>query len=146
MAAVAPAVARALAGVRMETAPALLFADSGEPVDVVAFPYLSRAALRSERFETVSEAMDAFYRARDRAERIQQKSAALHRVLKNNIERCERKLALQKEALLGSERMEEYRVKGELLTASLHLAKKGMKSVNIPNYYEEGAPEIESAA
>ncbi|HIS03694.1 MAG TPA: NFACT family protein [Candidatus Pullichristensenella avicola] len=143
MAAVAPAVARALAGVRMETAPALLFADSGEPVDVVAFPYLSRAALRSERFETVSEAMDAFYRARDRAERIQQKSAALHRVLKNNIERCERKLALQKEALLGSERMEEYRVKGELLTASLHLAKKGMKSVNIPNYYEEGAPEIE---
>ncbi len=143
MAAVAPAVARALAGVRMETAPALLFADSGEPVDVAAFPYLSRAALRSERFETVSEAMDAFYRARDRAERIQQKSAALHRVLKNNIERCERKLALQKEALLGSERMEEYRVKGELLTASLHLAKKGMKSVNIPNYYEEGVPEIE---
>ena len=87
--------------------------------------------------------MDAFYRARDRAERIKQKSAALHRVLKNNIERCERKLALQQEALLGSERMEEYRVKGELLTASLHLAKKGMKSVTIPNYYEEGTPDLE---
>ena len=126
-----------------QTAPALLFAENGEPVDVVAFPYSSRAALRSERFETISEAMDAFYRARDRAERIKQKSAALHRVLKNNIERCERKLALQKEALLGSERMEEYRVKGELLTASLHLAQKGMKSVTIPNYYEEGTPDLE---
>lgn len=143
MAAVAPAVARALSEVQGEAAPALLFAETGEPVDVVAFAYLSRAALRSERFETISEAMDAFYRARDRAERIKQKSAALHRVLKNNIERCERKLALQQEALLGSERMEEYRVKGELLTASLHLAKKGMKSVTIPNYYEEGTPDLE---
>lgn len=143
MEAVAPAVARALAAAQSEIAPALLFAETGEPVDVVAFPYLSRAALRSKRFATISEAMDAFYRARDRAERIKQKSAALHRVLKNNIERCERKLALQKEALLGSERMEEYRVKGELLTASLHLAKKGMKSVTIPNYYEEGTPDLE---
>ena len=143
MEAVAPAVARALAEAQSEIAPALLFAETGEPVDVVAFPYLSRAALRSERFATISEAMDAFYRARDRAERIKQKSAALHRVLKNNIERCERKLALQQEALLGSERMEEYRVKGELLTASLHLAKKGMKSVTIPNYYEEGTPDLE---
>ena len=143
MSSIAPAVARALSEVQGEVAPALLFAETGEPVDVVAFPYLSRAALRSERFETISEAMDAFYRARDRAERIKQKSAALHRVLKNNIERCERKLALQKEALLGSERMEEYRVKGELLTASLHLAKKGMKSVTIPNYYEEGTPGLE---
>ena len=143
MSSIAPAVARALSEVQGEAAPALLFAETGEPVDVVAFPYLSRAALRSERFETISEAMDAFYRARDRAERIKQKSAALHRVLKNNIERCERKLALQQEALLGSERMEEYRVKGELLTASLHLAQKGMKSVTIPNYYEEGAPGLE---
>ena len=143
MSSIAPAVARALSEVQGEAAPALLFAETGEPVDVVAFPYLSRAALRSERFETISEAMDAFYRARDRAERIKQKSAALHRVLKNNIELCERKLALQQEALLGSERMEEYRVKGELLTASLHLAKKGMKSVTIPNYYEEGTPGLE---
>ena len=75
MEAVAPAVARALAEAQSEIAPALLFAETGEPVDVVAFPYLSRAALRSERFATISEAMDAFYRARDHAERIKQKSA-----------------------------------------------------------------------
>lgn len=143
MRAVSAAVARALREVQGQMEPALLFGADGEPVDVVAFRYESRAALRAERFATISEAMDAFYRARDLADRVKQKSAALHRVLKNNIERCERKLALQQEALLGSERMEEYRVKGELLTASLHLAKKGMKSVTIPNYYEEGAPGLE---
>ena len=123
-------------------APAVLYGEDGAPVDAVAFPYLSRAHLRSEAFPTISEALDAFYWSRDRAERIQQKSAALHRTLKKNIERCERKLALQREALLGSERMEEYRLKGELLTANLHLAQKGAKAVDVPNYYEEGMPSI----
>lgn len=143
MRAVSAAVARALQEVQSRPEPALLLGADGEPVDVVAFRYESRAALRAERFATISEAMDAFYRARDLADRVKQKSAALHRVLKNNIERCERKLALQQEALLGSERMEEYRIKGELLTASLHLARRGMKSVTIPNYYEEGTPDLE---
>lgn len=121
-------------------APAIFYDDDGAPADIVAFEYRSRAYLRSEAYPTISEAADAFYRTRDMNERIQQKSAAIHRTLKKNIERCERKLALQQEALLGSRRMEEYRLKGELLTANLHLAQKGMKSVQLPNYYEEGMP------
>ena len=123
-------------------APAVLLDDDGAPLDIVAFAYRSRAHLRAERYPTISEAADAFYRTRDMNERIQQKSAAIHRTLKKNIERLERKLALQREALLGSERMEEYRLKGELLTANLHLAQKGMKSVDLPNYYEPDMPQL----
>lgn len=123
-------------------APAVLLDDDGAPLDIVAFEYRSRAHLRAERYPTISEAADAFYRTRDMNERIQQKSAAIHRTLKKNIERLERKLALQREALLGSERMEEYRLKGELLTANLHLAQKGMKSVDLPNYYEPDMPQL----
>lgn len=122
--------------------PAVLYDEDGAPVDIVAFEYRSRANLAAEPYPTISEAMDAFYRSRDMNERIAQKSAAIHRTLKKNIERCERKLALQREALLGSQRMEEYRLKGELLTANLHLAKKGMKSVELPNYYEDGMPML----
>ena len=120
--------------------PVVLRNPDGDAVDFAAFPYTSRPSLTAERFDTLSEAMDEFYRSRDSAERIRQKSAALHRVLKTNIERCEKKLALQQEALLGAAHMEEYRIKGELLTASLHLAQKGMKAVELPNYYEEGMP------
>ncbi|MGN0801962.1 MAG: NFACT family protein [Candidatus Faecivicinus sp.] len=140
--AVCTSVAEALAHLKEEFSPRVLRDDSGGAVDFAAFPYLSRSALEAECFPTLSEAMDAFYRTRDIAERIQQKSAALHRVLKNNIERCERKLALQQEALLGSQRMEEYRLKGELLTANLHLAQKGKNQVELPNYYEEGMPML----
>lgn len=135
-------IAQNLAAIPGQICPSILYNEDGVPVDVVAFRYYSRDHLRSERFPTISEALDAFYRTRDRAERIKQKSAALHRTLKKNIERCERKLALQREALLGSQRMEEYRLKGKLLTANLHLVQKGARQVEVPNYYEDGMPMI----
>ncbi len=135
-------VALELKRIPQEVSPAILYSEDGAPVDAVAFPYHSRAALRAESYPSISEAMDAYYRGRDMSERIKQKSAALHRTLKKNIERCERKLALQQEALLGSQRMEEYRLKGELLTANLHLAHKGAGRVDVPNYYEEGMPAL----
>ena len=141
--AVCASIAAELHHIPNELSPAVLYGADGRPVDAIAFPYRSRAHLRSEAFPTISAAMDEFFRSRDRAERIAQKSAAIHRTLKNNIERCEKKLALQREALLGSERMEEYRVSGELLTANLHLAEKGMKSVSLPNYYDPELKEIE---
>lgn len=134
--AVCRSAARELQAIPSELTPAVLYDPEGKPVDAVAFPYLSRSALRAERFDTISAAMDAFYRSRDLAERISQKSAALHRALKTNIERCEKKLSLQREALLGSERMEEYRICGELLTANAHMAVKGRESVLLPNYYD----------
>ena len=141
--AVCASIAAELHHIPDELSPAVLYGADGRPVDAIAFPYRSRAHLRSEAFPTISAAMDEFFRSRDRAERIAQKSAAIHRTLKNNIERCEKKLALQREALLGAERMEEYRVSGELLTANLHLAEKGMKSVSLPNYYDPELKEIE---
>lgn len=92
---------------------------------------------------SLSAALDEFYRARDLAERMQQKSAALHRVLKNNLERSEKKLAIQEEALLNCERAEDYRIKGELLMANLHLVSKGAKRVSVPNYYDEALTPME---
>ena len=133
-------IARNLTLIFDQISPAILYDEDDRPVDVVAFPYTGRAALRSERYPTISQAMDAFYRSRDLSERIRQKSASLHRTIKKNIERCQRKLSLQHEALQGSRRMEEYRLKGELLTANLHLARKGQDQVDVPNYYEEGMP------
>ncbi len=125
--------------------PKVLYAEDGTPADVTAFPYLSRAGLRAKKFETLSEAMDEYYAERDIAERIKQKSASLHRALKNNIERCEKKLALQQEAIDASQRMEEYRIKGELLKSNAYLLKTGMKRALVPNYYDEEMREIEIA-
>ena len=133
-------IAETLLHMRSTFDPGVVYSDDDSPVDISAFPYESRASLRRVSFPTISEALDEYYRAKDRTERIRQKSAAIHRVLKNNVERCEKKLQLQQEALLGSEKMEEYRKYGELITASQYLIKKGMKECELPDYYAEGMP------
>lgn len=141
--AVAGSVVRSLNDFETEYSPRVLIGEDGDPVDIAAFPYRSRSALAVSTFGTLSEALDEYYRTRDRAERIRQKSQAIRRVLKNNIERCEKKLALRQEALLGAARMDEYRRYGELITASQHLIKKGMKSCLLPDYYTDGVPMTE---
>ena len=116
--------------------PSLVLREDGSPLDMTAFPFLSRAALPHRDMPSLSAMMDEYYSTRDRFEHLKQKSASLHRVLKNNIERCEKKLGLQLAALQDSARMEEYRIKGELITASLHACKTGQREVLLTNYYD----------
>ena len=117
--------------------PTLVLDADGRAADVTPFAYLTRAGMELQPMASLSEAQEAYFRTRDRAERIRQKASALNRVLKNNVERCEKKLGLQLNALQDSERMEEYRVKGELLSASLYQVERGMKEIELPNYYAE---------
>ncbi len=116
--------------------PMLIYDDDGNMTDVTPFEYLTRRHMKNRPMKSLSEALEEYFRTRDRADRIHQKSSALSRVLKNNIERCEKKLGLQMQALMDSARMEEYRIKGELLTASLYQVSKGMKAVELTNYYD----------
>lgn len=126
-------------------APSVQLNDAGEAMDLLAFTYKSRHLFQKKAFSTLSEAIDDYYYLRDLEERMRQKSASVHKVIKNNIDRLEKKIALQMEALQSGERMEEYRIKGELLSACPHLVKKGMKSVLIPNYYDVNLTPMEIA-
>jgi predicted ribosome quality control (RQC) complex YloA/Tae2 family protein len=123
------------------TAPTVYY-NGGAPMDVTPFPFITLAHLDNIRYDSVSEALDQFYASRDRADRIREKSASLFKSINNNISRCERKLGLQMEALAAGERMEEYRARGELITANLHMIKKGAPRAELPNYYDPGCALI----
>lgn len=121
--------------------PVVYIGEDGMPTDICAFPYASRAHFESAEYPTLSEAMDEYYALKDDLTRISQKATALRHVVKRNIERCEKKLALRLQTLKDSERMDEYRIKGELLTASISQVPKGAKTISLPNWYaEDGAP------
>ena len=116
--------------------PMLVLDEEGNTADVTPFEFVTRRHMENRPMRSVSEALEAYFSTRDQEDRIRQKSAALNKVLKNNIERCEKKLGLQMQALMDSARMEEYRIKGELLTAGMHQVTKGMKAVELTNYYD----------
>lgn len=126
----------------MKAPPMVLLDETGMPADVFPFLYLSYPSDRQRPARTLSDALEMFYDSRDRRDRIQQRSASLRRLLKTHLERCEKKLALQEEELLAADRMEDYRVMGELLTAQLHLVPRGAEKVSLNNYYTGTAMEI----
>ena len=59
------------------------------------------------------------------------------KLLKGQIERCEKKLAQQEEDLSSAARMDEYRIMGEIINANLWQLKKGQTEATLPNFYDE---------
>jgi len=82
-------------------------------------------------------ALDEYYAKRDVQERLRRNGASLHRIVQNNLERCYKKLGMFEEALSQQERLEEYRLYGELFMANLHALKRGMQAAKVVNFYSE---------
>ena len=114
--------------------PRVLFGENGETEDVFPFPYLSRRTDSQRPYKTLSEALEVYFGTRDARDRLNQKSASMVRMLKGQLDRCQRKLALQEEELSSAERMEEYRRMGEAINANLYQLKKGMTEAELPDW------------
>ena len=134
--------ARFFAGMPERTDPRVLLNEEGEAEDVFPFPFLSRDPERQKPCATVSGALESYFGARDRQDRLRQKSASMVRLLKTQTERCEKKLALQEEELAGAARMEEYRIMGEVLNANLFSLRKGQQEAALPNWYDAAGGNI----
>ena len=117
--------------------------DDGAPSDIYPFQQLHLPLTRVQEYDGPSAALDAYFYERDRRDRMNQRASSLAHTLKNHIERCEKKIAIQNEALAGAARMEEYRQKGELIQANLYRLKKGEAVACVENFYTEDCAPIE---
>ncbi|MCR5565835.1 MAG: NFACT family protein [Clostridiales bacterium] len=112
----------------------VLFNENGEAEEVYPFPYLSERTDAQRPYRTLSEALEVYYGTRDVRERLNQRSASMIRMLKGQMDRCQRKLAMQLEELSSAERMEEYRRMGEAINANLYQLKKGMPEATLTDW------------
>ena len=93
-------------------------------------------------YDSIGEALDSLYINSDRREWAKRHGASARKVLQNNIERCEKKLALYADALNSGEQMEKCRLYCELLTANLHSLKSGTDTAAVDNYYADPVERI----
>lgn len=93
-------------------------------------------------YDSIGEALDSLYINSDRREWAKRHGTSARKVLQNNIERCEKKLALYADALNSGEQMEKCRLYGELLTANLHSLKSGTDTATVDNYYADPVERI----
>ncbi len=123
--------------------PTVAIDKDGKPVDYsyMDITYLGDG-VKYRKFDCISDLFDMYFAERDRMEKVHQRAHDLFTLVNNAIARTERKLAIQREALRDSERGEEYKRKGDLITANLYRLKKGMTSFTAVDYYDESCPEV----
>ncbi len=138
----AAAIADFFASAHERFAPVSLSDEAGLVIDFFPFKYMTFDADGQKPAVSLSAAMDEFYVGRDLRLRMQQRGAGLARHVKSALERTEKKKAIMLDTLAQSAQAEQNRIFGELLTANMHLISKGAKVAIIPNYYEEGSPEV----
>lgn len=100
-------------------------------------------AYKIEEYDSISEVIDSFFEIRSRREHMNRRSAALLKLIHNNIERCQKKIVMHKEHIRSAQDRDKYKMYGDLLTANLYRIKYGDKSVMVQNYYSESGEMIE---
>ncbi|MFD1849112.1 Rqc2 family fibronectin-binding protein [Oceanobacillus bengalensis] len=93
-------------------------------------------------FQDIHVMLDTFYSGKAERDRVKQQAKDLHRFIKNEKGKNERKLKKHIQTLKKAEGAENYQRLGELLTAHLHLISKGDKEVNVMDYYDPEQSEL----
>ena len=109
--------------------------DGDRVVAVSALKLVQFPNTESRFFETMSEALSAYYDAVIRDEAMQSQRNALRQVLDKMSAALERKQVSLRQDLANAEQAEDYRIKGELLTANLHQVERGQTVIEVQNYY-----------
>lgn len=94
-------------------------------------------------FSSISQVIDTYYREKDNSERLKQKKAGLLKVIGNNLDRCNKKLALQQDKLREVADRDKLKLFGELITANIYAIPRKSKSVSLQNYYTENNDYVE---
>ena len=124
--------------------PTIVFDDSGKPID---YSYMDITYLGDKVdkrvYSGISEMLDCYFAEKDRLEHIHQRAHDITTLLNNAVSRTERKLGIQRQALLDADKGEEYKRHADLITANLYRLERGMDSFKTIDYYDESCPEIE---
>lgn len=90
-----------------------------------------------KRFDTISEAVDAFYQARRNSETSSQRTSELVKAVGKHIEKCEKRLTINVQHFEENRDYERFRLYGELITSNIYALEKGMDKARLLNYYSD---------
>lgn len=117
-----------------------LLMDGNEPIAASALPLQQYPNAVAQAFDTMNDAIAAYYDAITLKERIISERNVLKQALKKQKNLLRRKAKALQNDLDRAEKSEDYRIQGELILANLHTMTRGQEQVELQNYY---SPELE---
>ena len=108
------------------------------------FYYNDLTHIKGDRkhFENINKLLDEYFYKRDSLDIIKQHSKDLIKFTNNYSDKLLNKIDKLSNELNNSEKMNENRVKGELIQANLHMIKKGDSYIECINYYTDQSIQI----
>lgn len=103
---------------------------------------LTHAKGETQAFDSMHQCLEIFYRDKASRDLVRQRTTDLNRFLLNEMAKNEKKLLKLQDTLKEAEEADLVRRMGELLTAHLHAFKRGDKTVDVIDYYEEEQPTV----
>lgn len=119
--------------------PRIIFKEE-DPVEFSAVPLFCYEEHPAEHltihpYDSISLVLEDYYAKKNQLTRIHQKSADLRRIVSTAIERESKKYDLQLKQMKDTEKRENYKIYGELITAYGYGVEPGAKSMQALNYY-----------
>ncbi|EST13114.1 Rqc2 family fibronectin-binding protein [Sporolactobacillus laevolacticus] len=103
---------------------------------------LTHQSGKSETFPDVHQMLDHFYAVKSQTDAVKQKAGDLSHFIALELKKNKVKLKKLEKTLKDAEDADKYRLKGELLTASMHQFKRGALTVDVVNYYDENQSTV----
>ncbi|TPR20153.1 fibronectin/fibrinogen-binding protein [Apilactobacillus timberlakei] len=114
--------------------PTLLFNENNKEGFSV-YPFINNS--KNIQFSSLSELLDKYYASRAQKDRVKEQGGTLIHIAKNELKKNRNKKKKLQKTLDNTKKADEYRIKGEILTTYLYKIERGMKSIELPNFYDE---------
>ena len=112
-----------------------LVEDGKKAIAFAPFPLQQLEQYDQKPQDSMSQLVELFIGRKEQDNLFSQRVGDLERIINREIERCEKKLALQLDKVQEGEDAEHFKIWGELLTANLYQIKQG-DSAEVLNYYD----------
>ncbi|RYL95391.1 fibronectin/fibrinogen-binding protein [Sporolactobacillus sp. THM7-4] len=97
---------------------------------------------RRQVFESVHEMLDQFFAVKAETDAVKQKAGDLSHFISLESKKNKAKLKKLEKTLKEAKNADTWRLYGELLTANMHRLKRGDRSIDAVNYYDENQSKI----
>jgi predicted ribosome quality control (RQC) complex YloA/Tae2 family protein len=109
-----------------------------------AFYFLPLEHMKGETkyFERLSDMLDRYYFGKAERDRVKQQANDLERFIQNEKDKNEKKIEKLYSTLEDAKKADQYQLFGELLTANMYSLQRGLKEIEVINYYDENGATV----
>jgi len=119
--------------------PCIIF-DGNKPKDF--YPITLTTYKKVVKYNSFNDALEDFYTIRDTYTRTAQKQGNIKRILTKNIERCQKKIMIHSKNINNTDRINKYKLFGELIIANIHNFDILSDKMTVTNYYNNEIIQI----